>query len=329
MLRTDLSRDNSLVAEVRRGRFITPWWLAIPLGFGLLPLVNLVLAPLAVAPLGRLLKAISEPLYSTWFSTIITILAFAFSALVLFLWVRLVERRPFHTIGFHPRRALIGIGLGMFLALLFTTLVMGALSMFGMLKLPTSGTMPVGMAALPAILVAALMYAVQASTEEMIYRGWLQNVIAVRIGPPIAIAITTLAFAGAHALNPGFGALAGVNLVLFAVFLSLLALRTGGLWAGCAWHAVWNWSLSNIWGVTLSGIEPEGGSAMLWTLSGSSLLTGGTWGPEGGLLATAVLTGGTVWAALWHGLGRRQPAAPQWSSPANVRLSGNPGVRQR
>jgi hypothetical protein len=201
--------------------------------------------------------------------------------------------------------------LGAGLALLFTAMVMGGLSALGMIRPAAPGVgAPAGLAVLQGIMVAALMFAVQASTEEMIYRGWLQNVIAVRIGPPIAILIATVGFDFAHGLNPGFGLLPGINLVLFAVFLSLLALRTAGLWAGCAWHATWNWSLSNLWGVPLSGIEPEGGTAMAWTLTGPAFMTGGAWGPEGGLLATAVLTGGTVWAALWRGLGTRPARTP-------------------
>ena len=314
-VRTDLSRDNSLVTDVRQSKRITPIWLAIPLGAGLLVLVTAVLAPLAVPPLGSLLKAISEPLYAAYFSSIITILAFAFTALLLLLWVRLAEGRPFHTIGFHARGALLGIPLGLGLALLFTTAIMGGLGALGMIAPRPPGSDPVGMAAMQGIVMAAIMFAVQASTEEMVYRGWMQNVLAVKLGPPIAIAIVTIAFTWAHSRNDGFGVLPGINLVLFAIFLSLLSLRTGGLWAGCAWHAGWNWSLSNLWGVPLSGIEPEGGSAMAWSLTGPAMMTGGTWGPEGGLLATAVLAGATVWVALWHGLGARPAATAAPLSP--------------
>ncbi|HJQ56631.1 MAG TPA: type II CAAX endopeptidase family protein [Vineibacter sp.] len=310
MLRTDLTRDNSLIADVRHAKLITPWWLAIPIGGGLLILVTAVLAPLAAIPLGVASKAVAPSVHAAYFSSILTILAFGFTALVLLLWVRLVERRPFHTIGFRPRHALLGVALGVGTALLFTTLVMGGLHLLGMLGPAPGNAGPIGLAALQGIMIAALTYAVQASTEEMIYRGWLQNVIAVRIGAPIAIVIATIAFTAAHSRNTGFGLLPCVNLVLFAAFLALLSLRTGGLWASCAWHATWNWSLNNIWGVPLSGLEPEGGSAMAFSLTGPALFTGGAWGPEGGLLATAVLVGATVWAGLWRGLGDRAAPSP-------------------
>ena len=329
MLRTDLSRDNSLVAEVRRSRFMTPWWLAIPLGFGLVPLVNQVLAPLAMTPVAGLLKSLFGPGYATYFSSIATVLAFGFSALVLFLWVRLGERRPFHTIGFHLRRALVGIGLGFGLAMLFTTFVVGGLVALGMLKPQPPGADPIGMAAMQGIVVAALVYAVQASTEEMIYRGWLQNVVAIRLGPAAAVAIVAVGFTGAHSRNPGFDLLPCINLVLFSVFLSFLALRTGALWASCAWHAGWNWSLNNIWGVPLSGLPPEGGSAMAWALTGPNIMTGGVWGPEGGLLATAVLTGGSVWVALWQGLGDRAPALHPAALSPEARLAAYRAAQRR
>jgi membrane protease YdiL (CAAX protease family) len=219
------------------------------------------------------------------------------------------------------RHALVGIGLGFGLAILFTTLVVGGLVALGMLKPQPPGTDPVGMAAMQGVVVAALVYAVQASTEEMVYRGWLQNVVAIRLGPPIAIAIVAAGFTAAHSRNPGFDVLPGINLVLFALFLSFLALRTGSIWASCAWHAGWNWSLNNLWGVPLSGLPPEGGSAMAWAMTGPGIMTGGVWGPEGGLLATAVLAGGTVWVALWQGLGDKVRAPAQVAQSPEARLA--------
>jgi hypothetical protein len=57
---------------------------------------------------------------------------------------------------------------------------------------------------------------------------------------------------------------------------------------------------------------------MVWALTGPQIFTGGEWGPEGGLLATAVLTGGTVWVALWRGLGDRIPTAAPDLPPATA-----------
>lgn len=331
MLRTDLSRDNTLVADARQGWPFPRWlvvardifavialggilwapllvaghhlgWSISPWAGGLLEVVTGKLAPLVVKPLSGFLQDISPYVQRTYTSSILTLAAFAFAALLLFAWVRLAEGRRFRTIGFRAHHAFFCIALGAGVAILFTTLAVGGLSAAGMLK-PQPGSVPVGSAALEGILVAALTYTVQASAEEMIYRGWLQNIVAVHFGPLVGVAIATVAFVAAHSRNDGFDLLPAVNLTLFAVFLSLLALRTGSIWASCAWHAAWNWSMNNIWGVPLSGLPPEGGSAMVWASHGPLLFTGGAYGPEGGLLATAVLAGGTVWVALWQGLG--------------------------
>jgi uncharacterized protein len=394
MLRTDLSRDNSLVADARQGwwrstNVATPsaashaqrpqwqigpgsspaaaqappasnslkwlatardvvavillggvlWaplllgahylgWSVTPYLGGLLEVVTAELAPLAVKPVSGLLKDISPYIQSTYLSSILTIAAYGFVALILFIWIRLGEGRRFRTIGFRAHRPFFCMALGVGVAILFTTLVVGGLSASGMIKSQAT-TGPVGMAALEGILVAALTYTVQASAEEMVYRGWLQNVIAIHWGPWAGVAITTIAFVAAHSRNEGFGLLPAVNLALFGLFLSLLALRTGSIWASCGWHIAWNWSINNVWGMRLSGLDPDGGSAMVWAPNGPVLFTGGAYGPEGGLLATAVLLGGTVWVALWPGLGRSSRASAQVPLSGEARLAAYRAAQRR
>jgi hypothetical protein len=63
----------------------------------------------------------------------------------------------------------------------------------------------------------------------------------------------------------------------------------GGLWGVCAQHAVWNWAQGNVFGMEVSG----GASSVpiLWNLqeAGPDLITGGAFGPEGGLAVTFIL----------------------------------------
>ena len=51
----------------------------------------------------------------------------------------------------------------------------------------------------------------------------------------------------------------------------------------------WNFAQSNLYGFSTSGAIVEGGSVFSFQQSGNSLLTGGKFGPEGGLITTALL----------------------------------------
>ena len=327
MFRTDLSRANSLVQLVSRARRVTPWFvapfIAIAIIGGIAQFASLLglklpanvpgaalfaglfefFAVLATPPLAAALKSISAAAHAKWLPTAQMIMAFGFVWLMVYLWVRLVEWRPFHTIGLGARHALGSIALGVLLGLLSCSLVVVGLMIGGILhpRLAEPGT--VGTPMLGAAAVLLLAFVVQASSEEALYRGFLMNVVSWRLGPAAGIGISTLLFAIAHSRNPGFNALAGINLVLFALFLALLSLRTGSIWAACAWHAVWNWSMANLWGLPLSGQPPDIGSILAWEAKGLKLWTGGEWGPEGGLATTIVLTLGVVAMALWRGLG--------------------------
>ena len=64
-------------------------------------------------------------------------------------------------------------------------------------------------------------------------------------------------------------------------------------------HAAWNWAQANLFGFEVSGLPPAGG--MLFDLMevGPDVVTGGPFGPEGGLAVTIVLivSCGFVWLA--------------------------------
>jgi membrane protease YdiL (CAAX protease family) len=67
------------------------------------------------------------------------------------------------------------------------------------------------------------------------------------------VIVSSLLFGLAHGLNPHVTALGVINLTLFGGFLALYALREGGLWGACAWHMAWNWTESDLFGLSGSG----------------------------------------------------------------------------
>jgi hypothetical protein len=135
---------------------------------------------------------------------------------------------------------------------------------------------------------------VQGAAEETLTRGFLLPIFGVRLGPAWGILISSLLFAALHLLNDNLGWIALLNLFLFGVFASLYAIREGGLWGVFAIHSIWNWAQGNIFGLEVSG--EDFGATTIFNLkeTGPDLITGGLFGPEGGLIVTIVLTAGCL-----------------------------------
>ncbi|TCK27333.1 CPBP family intramembrane glutamic endopeptidase [Pseudonocardia endophytica] len=226
-----------------------------------------------------------------------TLVLFSATTLALYLWIRFKERRPFETVGFRSRPSRIWLGAAAGLVMFAVIVLVGVVS--GQM---TVALRPVTAGLVGGVLIALAGFVVQGSTEEILTRGYLLQAAARRWGLVAGVALQAAVFALLHGINPGTSVLALVNLVLVALFLAGWALLEGGLWGVCAWHAVWNWTQGNVWGLLVSGQPIE--TSLLSTRSvpdASDLVTGGGFGPEGGLVTTAVLVVGlAVVALLWR-----------------------------
>lgn len=252
--------------------------------------------------------------------------AFGLATVLLLLWVRLFERRGPATLGLNakgPLRFLRGYLLG----LAFLAAVVGVIWAAGGYVVEGAGAFgsaAVGAALLP-IGVLMLGFIIQGSSEELLFRGWLMQLIASRHGIWIAVVANSVLFALAHAGNiePSNELYVGLaNIVLFGLFISLYAVREGSLWGVCGWHAAWNWLLGLGFGLEVSGIKIDSLPLItdLTAAPGAAWwLTGGAFGPEASLATTAVLLTGTVVLMLFgrtrdHGV----EAAPVEAAPVEA-----------
>lgn len=161
------------------------------------------------------------------------------------------------------------------------------------------GAADVGAALIP-ILVLLLGFIIQGSTEEILTRGWLMQVIASRHGLAWGVGLSSALFGLLHAANiePSPELFAGVlNIVLFGVFIGLYAAREGSLWGVCGWHAAWNWLLGLGFGLEVSGQVIETTPLVIDLGTQTTVpwwITGAAFGPEGSVITTAVLLIGSV-----------------------------------
>jgi hypothetical protein len=141
-----------------------------------------------------------------------------------------------------------------------------------------------------------LIFGAVAWQEELLFRGyWLQN-LEEGLNLVWAVVITSALFAAAHWGNPQFSVLPLVGLFLAGVLIAFSYLVSGGLWMPIGLHLGWNLFGGLVLGFPVGGLQVP--SLVQHELTGPALWTGGSFGPEAGLvLVPALLLGGfLLWA---------------------------------
>jgi membrane protease YdiL (CAAX protease family) len=147
------------------------------------------------------------------------------------------------------------------------------------------------------VAVILLILAPAALAEEVIFRGVPLVLLSRVLGRPAALVLLSIAFALAHVTNPDVTTRALGNIALAGILLSLAFYSPGGMWAAFGAHLGWNMTLAAL-GAPVSGLPFEI-PFVDYSMGGPAWLTGGAFGPEGGLLSTVAITSAIVLAARW------------------------------
>lgn len=144
-------------------------------------------------------------------------------------------------------------------------------------------------------------YIIQSAAEEFLCRGLVLCSLKDRVPMPVAIAASTFVFTFNHWGNfigsePEYIFSGLLCLIIISCIFSFLTLKTKSIWTACGLHSMWNFCLSCILGLALSG---EGASAALIDMKsvGKNLLNGGKYGIEASLVTGMVLAAASV--LLW------------------------------
>jgi hypothetical protein len=151
------------------------------------------------------------------------------------------------------------------------------------------GTVAAWLATLPPLLA---VLAPAALAEELIFRGAPMVHLAAAFGRPAAIVGLAALFGLLHARNPGATPLALGNVALAGVFLGAAFYLPGGLMTAFGAHLGWNLTLAAL-AAPVSGL-PFAVPWLDYRTGQPGWLSGGSFGPEGGLLATLALAVATV-----------------------------------
>lgn len=222
-----------------------------------------------------------------------------------YLMTKFINRKPFGAIGLllHPGTAK-EFGLGTLIGFLMMTGIFLVQYPLGFAVVEWKGLIPLE---IPVTLgYGIVMFGVSALSEEALFRGYLFQTLMQAITFIPAMLVMAFVFAVAHASNPNASTFGLVNVALAAIWLSFAYMKTRSLWLPFGLHLGWNFSQTSIYGFPTSGYDFGHLKLFAITQGGPEWLTGGAFGPEGGVLATCALVAGT-----WYVLKSKRVTTPE------------------
>ena len=195
--------------------------------------------------------------------------------------VRWVDRRGWEMVGLHRAAARPAVLVrGFVVGVVALALPSGALIAAGWLDLlpaEEGSWFALALITLVALAPAALF-------EELALRGYVFSVLREVWGWKPALLVLSIIFGLVHLENPGANVQSIALVSLAGVFLGMVLVATGSLYAAWLAHLGWNWTLVALLHTELSGL-PIPVIDYRTVDAGPDWVTGGSWGPEGGVAA--------------------------------------------
>ncbi|MFB6236307.1 MAG: lysostaphin resistance A-like protein [Halopenitus sp.] len=217
---------------------------------------------------------------------------------------RFLDRRRLRDFGFRQDRDWwVDCGFGLALGAGLQAAVFGVGWLAGWYEVTATfvsdGSFAVGFASVLVLFLSVGIY------EELVARGWLLTNLAEGLrfaGESVAVGVAVVLSAGvfgaAHAVNPGATTLSTGIIGLAGVFLALGYVLTGELAIPIGVHVTWNLFQGAVFGFGVSGLSLPA-TVLATKPTGPKLLTGGSFGPEAGLLGLAAIVVGSGAIVAW------------------------------
>ena len=216
---------------------------------------------------------------------VVSLISQIFMIVTCIVYCKFIEKRSLESMGFVKKGAFlqyligVGLGIGLFSACYGVCALTGSYT-----SIVFNEGFSVGM-----LILYFVGFLIQGMAEEVFCRGYLMTSIGRRYGVIVSVLVSALVFALLHGMNAGISVLALINLFLYGIVMSLLMVRFNNIWIVGALHSLWNFVQGNFYGVQVSGTVS--GTSVLATTANEelSLLNGGSFGLEGGVVCTAML----------------------------------------
>ncbi len=230
-------------------------------------------------------------------------------AIILF---KLIYKRKLYQMGFIAKGWITGLLHGFVIGAVSIGLLFAILLLVGQAKV--SG---VDMDKLLSftMLIEFFSVGIMAFSEEVLMRGYLMTALKPTRNKWIIFLAPSLLFSLFHLMNPGVTLLSFLNIFLAGMLFAYMFIKSGKLWLSSGFHIAWNFFQGDICGMNVSGNIQ---TAVFETRLGTNeLLTGGNFGPEGGILVTCIL----LLVFMYMRFIYKRPSEPIWTMESDLPLT--------
>lgn len=263
----------------------SPWWSVL---FVLLTFIGTSI-PFGIAlgigamllgiPMEKILSLSSD----SSVGSLINLGIFPFYLIIILLINKYFYKKSFSSLGFSSikrfQHYVLGLGLGMTIFLI----IYGINLLFKGVSTTLNPSINWMM-----ISIVFIAFVIQGMTEEVLMRGFMMNTISSKVGVFWGILINSLIFAGMHLGNDSVTFLSIINIFIFGILFSMLFYWSDNLWLTGAAHSIWNFTMGPVLGIEVSGLVLEDTIFKTVSIPGKTLINGGTFGLEGGIVTTIV-----------------------------------------
>ncbi|SCP97801.1 CPBP family intramembrane glutamic endopeptidase [Anaerobium acetethylicum] len=135
--------------------------------------------------------------------------------------------------------------------------------------------------------VYLLLFILVGFAEEIYGRGFIMSALRQTRNVPVVVIVSSIIFSLLHSMNPGINFVSYFNIFLVGLLFAYMYLKSGNIWMCIGYHITWNYFQGNVFGFPVSGTNTQG--LISTTYPKENAINGGVFGPEGGLVVTAIL----------------------------------------
>ncbi|MBZ9629749.1 CPBP family intramembrane metalloprotease [Salegentibacter sp. LM13S] len=207
---------------------------------------------------------------------IIQFFSFLGTSLVVFIFVKYIDKEKIIDIGFQTRNRINEFWTGLLVGFVIMLLAFGLLEIIDEIQFQEIIFKP------KEIILSILLFILVSFTEEILLRGYVLRNLMYSFNKYIALIISAILFSLMHAWNPNIDTIGFSNIFLAGILLGITYIHTKNLWFPIALHFSWNF-FQTIFGFNVSGQNTY--SAIKFSMDENTLLNGGSFGFEGSILS--------------------------------------------
>ena len=216
--------------------------------------------------------------------------SFIAMGLAVFGWVRWVEKRSLTSVGLGGEQRFKKFLIGLTVGIAMMGAIVAAIALSGGYRVADLAPAFASPASLGWIALLLLCFAVQASIEEFVFRGWLFSTIMRRWNTTAAFILTSAGFTFLH-FSPRTPLLMLAMTFAFSIFACAWVRRSNSIWGVMGWHTGWNWFGGTGFDLPITGLDTQLPALVVKLVPvGPAYLNGAGEGPEGSVVTLSLLT---------------------------------------